>query len=213
MLQHAELVLDLGAAGDEHERPLDLAEQPAELPELLEQQESRVRREQAGDALRRGVRAVRRAEGVVHVQVAAVGELTGVPLVVLRLARVEAGVLEHAEPLVGEQLAQQRLDGGDRVPGAVLVGLRAAEVRADPHLGRAAVEQEPQGGQRGADARVVRDGAVLQRHVQVGADQDGLARDLGVADGAREPHRAPYAATAAGSVRPIFATRSTSRQL
>ena len=39
VLQHAELVLDLGAAGDEDERPLDVAEQPAEVLELGQQEQ------------------------------------------------------------------------------------------------------------------------------------------------------------------------------
>ena len=44
--QHAELVLDLRAAGDRHERPLDLAEQLAELLELALEQQPRVGRQQ-----------------------------------------------------------------------------------------------------------------------------------------------------------------------
>ena len=155
------------------------------------------------------------AERVVDVEVAAVGELAGVALVVLRLARVEARVLEHVDPVVREQLAQARRDRRHRVLRPVLLGLRAAEVRADADLRRAALEQQLQRRQRRADARVVGDRAVLQRDVEVGADQHGLARDVGVADGARHAHFVVllYAATAAGSVLPIFATRSTRRQL
>jgi hypothetical protein len=61
-------------------------------------------------------------------------------------------------------------------------------VRADAHLGGAVFEQQPERRQRRPDASVVRDLAVLQRDVEVGADQHGLARDVGVADGARHAH-------------------------
>ena len=43
VLEHADLVLDLRATRDDHERPLDLPEQAPEVPQLLEQEESRVR--------------------------------------------------------------------------------------------------------------------------------------------------------------------------
>ena len=209
--QDAELVLDLRAAGDEHERPLDLAEQAAEMLELGEQQESGVGRQQVRDGLGRGVRAMRRAERVVDVEVAAVGELAREALVVRRLARVEARVLEHVDALVRQELSQPRRDRRHRVLRAVLLRLRPAEMRADAHLRRALLEQELERRQRGADAGVVGDAPVLERHVEVGADEHGLPRDVGVADGSRHPHY--YAPTAAGSVAPIFATRSTRRQL
>ena len=65
VLEHAELVLHLRAAGDEDEGPLDLAEQLAELLQLALEQEARVGRQQVGDALGRRVGAVGRAERVV----------------------------------------------------------------------------------------------------------------------------------------------------
>src|SRR5205823_12877242 len=101
-------------------------------------------------------------------------------------------------------------DGRHRVLPAVLLRLRPAEVRADAQLGDPALEQQLEGRQRGTDARVVGDAAVLERDVQVGADQDCPPRDVGLADRARHPH---YASTAAGSEAPIFATGSTGRQL
>ena len=115
VLEHGQLVVDLGAPGDEHEGVLDLAEQPAEVVELREQQQPRVGRQEMRHGLGRAVGAMRGAERVVDVEVVAVGELARVPLVVLRLARVEAGVLEHAQPLVRDELAQAALDGRDRV--------------------------------------------------------------------------------------------------
>ena len=75
VLEDAELVRDLGAAGDEHERALDLAEQPPEMLQLGEQEQPSVRGQQLRDADGRGVRPVRGAEGVVDEEVAALGEL------------------------------------------------------------------------------------------------------------------------------------------
>ncbi len=57
---------------------------------------------------------MRRAERVVDVEVAALGELAREAGVVLRLARVEARVLEHVDPVVRQQLVQPRRDRRDR---------------------------------------------------------------------------------------------------
>src|SRR5207302_11302294 len=97
VLEDAELVVDLRAARDEHEGALDLAEEQAEMAQLLFQEQAGVRRKEMGDRLGRGVRAVRRPECVVDVEVAAVRKLAGEALVVLRLPRVEARVLEDAD--------------------------------------------------------------------------------------------------------------------
>ena len=174
VLEHGELVVDLGAAGDEHERALDLAEQPAEVVELREQQQPRVGRQQMRDRLGRAVRAVGRAERVVDVEIVAVGELARVPLVVLRLTGVEARVLEHAQPVVRDELAQAALDRSDRVLLPVLLGLRPPEVRADGDGGRTAVEQQLEGRDRGPDPGVVGDLAAVERDVEVGADENAL---------------------------------------
>ena len=79
------------------------------------------------------------AEGVVDEEVAALRELAGDLGVVLRLAGMEAGVLQHLDPLVREERAQvlsHRLDPERRV-----LALRPAEVRTDTDLGRATLEQ------------------------------------------------------------------------
>ncbi len=100
--EDAELVLDLGPARDEDERALDLADQASEHLQLLLEQHAGVGGEQPRDAHGRGVCAVRGAERVVDEQVAAFGEPPGRLRVVLRLAGVEARVLEHLHALVGE---------------------------------------------------------------------------------------------------------------
>ncbi len=96
VLEHGNLVFDLRAARDDHERALDLAEQRAQVLQLLEQQQPGVGGQQLGDADGRRVRAMRRAERVVDEQVAALRELARERGIVLRLAGVEARVLEHA---------------------------------------------------------------------------------------------------------------------
>ena len=208
--QHAELVLDLRAAGDEDERPLDVAEQPAEMLELVEQEQPGVRGQQMRDRLGRRVRAVRGAERVVDVEVAAVGELARVALVVLRLARVEARVLEHGDAVVGQELAQPRLDRRHRgTPRRRLFGRpRCEQTRTS------AAPPSSSSWSVGSEARMRVSSATRPSSsgtLRSDADQDDLAGDVGVANGTRQ--RRIYAATAAGSVWPIFATRSTRRQL
>ena len=155
------------------------------------------------------VRAVGRAERVVDVEVGLRRELLRELRVVRGLARVEARVLEYAHAAVrAEQLAQPFLDGRHRERR--IGPLRPPEVRADDHLGRVALEQQPERRQRRADPRVVGDATVLERHVQVGPDQHALAGDVGVANRTRQLHAV---AASTGSVAPIIAIRSTSRQL
>ena len=103
---------------------------------------------------------------------------------------MEARVLEHLDPLVRQQPAQvlaHRLDPERRV-----LALRAAEMRADADRRGPALEQQLERRQRGANARVVGDGAVLERNVQVGANEDDLPRDVGVTDRARQSHSAVW---------------------
>ena len=189
VLEDAELVLDLGPARDEDERPLDVAEQPSEHLELLLEQEPRVGGKQLGHAHRGRMGAVGRAEGVIHVQVPALGKAPRALRVVPRLARVEARVLEHPHAVVRQELAQARRDRCH--PERGIGALRAAEVRAHGDPGGPLVEEVAQRRQRGPDPRVVGDAAVLERDVQVRADQDVLARDLRLADGTRLPHCSP----------------------
>ena len=164
---------------------LDLAEQLAQRLELPLEQEAGVRGQELRDPDRGRVRAVRRAEGVVDEQVEVVGELPGELGIVLRLARVEARVLEDADPLVGQQLPQPLLDGLHRERGVLALG--TAEVRADDDLRRVTFEQELERRQGRPDPRVVGHVPVLERHVQVRAHEHSLAGDVGVANGAGPP--------------------------
>ena len=74
-----------------------------------------------------------RAERVVDEEVAPLRELARELGVVLRLARVEARVLEHLDPLVRKERAQVLAHGLD--PERGILALRPAEVRADADRG------------------------------------------------------------------------------
>ena len=146
------------------------------------------------DAVRRGLGAMRGAERVVDVNVAQRCDLAGEGLVVLLLALVDAAVLEQhhlarlhvhaADPvaperhLAPEQFAQAPGDGGERILRPELAFLGPPQVRGDHHRG-AFLQREADARQRGADARVVGDGAgLVLRHIEIGADEDPLAAQL-----------------------------------
>ena len=212
--QDAELVLDLRAAGDEHERALDLAEQPAEVLELGQEQQARVGRQQVRDRLGRGVRAMRRAERVVDVEVAALGEL----------AR-EALVVRSSRP---GRSACSRARGRARPAGA-----RAAAPRPAP-------SRTSRGPPRSSAGRDASRRAPLRRPARAGAAASAARRGCGcrrrrgrpraARSGRRGParscprrrRRGPSAARASllptprrqpAASAPIFSTRSTRRQL
>src|SRR5438105_864639 len=111
------------------------------------------------------------------------GELVRVAGIVLRLAGIEAGVLEDADAFVGSELSKT---GRDRPDGELrILALGAPEVRADRYLLRVELEQQLQRRQGGPDASVVGDPAILERNVQVGADEYPFTADIGIADRAR----------------------------
>ena len=98
------------------------------------------------------------------------------------------GVLSESHLDTGD-LGEALGDGSQGVVGVDLP-LGAPQVGGDDHLG-AGVEQGAQGGQSGLDAAVVGDVLVgVQRHVEVGADQDSLA--LEVAQGLDGLHEASH---------------------
>ena len=101
-----------------------------------------------------------RPERVLDEQGAFVGELASERRVVLRLAGVETCVLEHGDPVVGQQLAQARSHGLDREGRIRPLG--TAEMRADPDGRCFPLEQQPQRRQRSFDPRLVRDPASVE---------------------------------------------------
>src|SRR6218665_2877786 len=152
-----------------------------------------------GDAMGCAFGAVGAAKGVVHVDVAQRGQLTGQGLPVFFLPDIQTAVFQQHDLARGdgdalhpvadqrhrmaEQLRQPGRHRRQRVCGPELALARAAQV-AGHHHGGSGLKRHADAVQRGPDAGVLGDaaGSVL-RHVQVGADEDAPA--LGLAPGAQ----------------------------
>ena len=189
--EHGELVGHLGTAEEAHQRALGFAHHAQVLELLAQQVTGHGPCDERHDARGRGVRAMRRAEGVVHVDVGERSELAREGRIVLLLFLVEAEVLEQQQLAVAKLLgggADAVRSEGDRAPeqlGQTLRhrpqrelglrrALRPAQMRGEHHAG-AAGQQAPQRAERSTDARVVADAPARERHVQVGAHEDAPA--------------------------------------
>ena len=198
-LQHADLVRHLGAADDRDERPLRVFEDAVERRHLALEQPARGAGQQVGDALGRGVRAVRGPERVVDIHVGQLRVALGQRCVVLGLALEEAHVLDHHDVALGhvvevgrerdldaEQLTQTLRGGLERE--LLVHALRPPEMREQDEPGGPLLAQLLQGRQRRPDACVVGDPAVLVlRDVEVHADEDALALDVEIVKRAHAP--------------------------
>ena len=195
----AQLVGDLGAAEHDRVRTRGVGHGLAQRLDLLLDQQARRGGEHLGDVVHRGLLAVNDAEAIGHEHVGERGELGGERLALLvdlrGLAGIETHVLEHghlaglervdsglggrADQVLCERdgLAEQFREtgggGGKRVLGLGLA-LRASEVSGHDD-GGAGSEKLLDGGDGGAHAAVVGDGGAVERHVEVGANQDLLA--------------------------------------
>jgi len=149
------------------------------------------------------MRPVGGAERVVHIEVAEGRQLFGEDRVVARLPRVEPDVFQHQDVAVvhgvdgrlrgrsnaiidvfDRPLQQFAESGGQRrrPRGFVDLAIRAAEVRHQDHPG-AAAHQVLDRRQRLADPGVVLDAAILDRDVEVDAEEHALPGDVDIADG------------------------------
>jgi uncharacterized tellurite resistance protein B-like protein len=204
VLDHLELVRHLRAAEDRGERMVRPLEHAAEMLEFGgHQQPSRGFLHVSDDPLRRRVRPVRRSERVVHVDVREIGELLREGGVVLFLPRMKTQILQQDDSMVaglGDRVLRGLSDavlGEDNRPAPQLSGacghglqrvlwirlaLRAAEMRTQDDRLRAVLERVPDRRQRGADPRVIRDFAVLHRHVEVDAHQHAPACHVEIRD-------------------------------
>ena len=96
VLDDADLVADFGAAEDGDERLLGVLQGPAQILQFLfHEQSGGGFLHELGDADGGGVGAMRRAEGIVDVEVGELGELPGEFLVVVFFFGVEAQVFEQ----------------------------------------------------------------------------------------------------------------------
>ena len=175
----------------------------AEVAHLLLQEQAGDAGEKVRDADSGGVSAVGGAEGVVHVERREGAEDSSEDAVVRLLLGVEAQVFEqghvtgteglgdlhggHADAVFGEgdglaeQLGETLADGREAELGVALA-LRAAEVGADED-GGAARDEVLDRRQGLANAGVVGNGAILEGHVEVGAQEDALSADIDVTHG------------------------------
>ena len=153
------------------------------------------------DPFDRRVRPVRRAERVVHVEIGERGQRGREPGVVLLLFGMEPQVLEqhdaaaagvdHLHGVLAPALPMQSLTNSTGRPSSsvempgdrrqaelrVRLALRPAEMAGEDDRG-APLERVADRRQRRRDARVVGDPAVLQRNVEVDADEDALALEV-----------------------------------
>ena len=141
---------------------------------------------------------MRRAEGIVDVEIAALREFARECRIVRLFLGMKADVLEEHEAAVGdgvrcgdgrrahavvderdrraEPFAEARRDGPQRI---LRIGFAVgpSQMRENDRLG-AALAEPTQGLERGNDARFIADLAVLHRDVQVFAEQYALAADV-----------------------------------
>ena len=169
---------------------LERVPQVAQLP--FHEEAGHGRPQQARHRLGGGVGPVRRAERIVHVEVAERRERRREVGIVRLLAGPEPRVLDECHPAPWEPPGGR--DPGRRIRNELdrraqdafhvahdlleryrwIRLLGSSEVRQQ-HDARPLVAQVRDGGDRGADARVVRDRAVLERHVEVHANECPLA--------------------------------------
>ena len=182
VFQHREFGRNLAAGNNRHQRAGGVAQRFAQRVQFVGQQDAG-QRQRCGGGNRFGGRlgAVGGAEGVVDEHVGQRGIGFAQRGVIFLFAGVDAHVLQHGDfagvefgravapvfehrYLFAQQGAELAGDGGNVVFGVELAFGRAAEVGHHNHRG-AAVEAVADRGQRGADAGVVADAAVFNRHV------------------------------------------------
>lgn len=204
MIENTDLGGNLGTADDGDEGALGLGEDAGQRVDLLLEQEAGDGRQVSGGAHDGTLGAVCGAEGIENEDVTIGSELLGDLGIVLLLTLVKTDVLEN------EDLA--RLDGGDSLGGllAIRVGnksnvkarelsellgdrlegklgleasaLRTAEVAHEDDAS-VVLNEVVDGGQGSLDTGGVANDAILDRHVEVNADENALAVDIDVADG------------------------------
>jgi|GEM_PF-5421771 len=218
LIQHGDLARDLRAANDRHQRPVRRLQRLAQRLELGGQQRPGHRiGGKPRDTVGRGLGTMGGAEGIHDKQIAERGHAPRQGLVVVGLAGVEAHVLAEHDPtgirhgiavkpvphhrdLTAQQLAQPGSHRRHRGLGIERPGPGAAEMahHHDPGTRR---HQPLQGRQRSAQARLIADAPVLQRHVQILADQHALAGEGDIIQGANRHYLAFIMASAVSSMR------------
>ena len=204
MIENANLGGNLGTADDSDEGALGLGEDAGQRVDLLLEQEASDCGQVSGGAHNGTLGAVSGTEGIEDEDVAIGSEDLGDLGIVLLLTLVKTDVLEN------EDLA--RLDGGDSLSSLLAVGVgdegnietrELSKLLGDGLEGQLGLEagafgtaevaheddasivlnEIVDGGQGSLDAGGVANDAILDRHVEVNADENALAVDIDVADG------------------------------
>ena len=204
VIENADLGGNLGTADDSDEGALGLGEDAGQRVDLLLEQEASDGRQVSGGAHDGTLGAVGGAEGIENEDVTIGSELLGDLGIVLLLTLIEADVLEN------EDLA--RLDGGNGLGGLLTIrvgnksNVKARELgellgdRLEGELGLEAsalgtaevaheddasvvLDEILDGGKGSLDAGGIAHDAVLDRHIEVNANENAFAVDIDVADG------------------------------
>jgi hypothetical protein len=200
--QDGELVGDLRPAEHRDVGTCRVGEQSAEDLELSGEEEPRVPGDPGGDARDRRVRAMRCSERIIDVDVREARQRVGEDVVVGRLSRVEAEVLQQEDlarfqvvrlptgvvpddvgrhdDLTVEQLAEPRRHRRHGVRG-VRGALGTTEVGCDDDA-RTLSEQVLDRRYRGTHTEVVGDLPFAERHVQVGPYEDTFPRGIQIVE-------------------------------
>ncbi len=210
--EQVELGGDFRAADDGRQRALGLLQRGAEMFQFFLHEAPRSGGQQTRDALGRGVGAVRRREGVVHVDVAQRREGLGEARVVGFFLRVEAQVLQQGDAAGLQALRRRfrrRADAVRRETDLLAQDLRnlrhqglQRHLRVRPALGPAEVGQQQHlralgrkiadGRRRALQASRVAHLAAGHRHVEVDAHQHALSGDFRVIKCAIRRHQLAF---------------------
>ena len=202
--QEVELGRDLGAADERHHRALRRLERRGERLELRLHQPPGGGGQQMRQRLGRGMRAMRRGEGVVDVEIAERRELPREAGIVASPRRMEAEILQQRHVAGARARDDHALRRGPtqssakatgRPPSASASGAASGfseSAGSGLPLGRpkcditttsgAALGAARDGRREPLDAGRVGDRAVLHRHVEIGAQQHAFAAGLEIVD-------------------------------
>ncbi len=200
-----DFVANFGAAENRNEGARGIGDGIAEIGKLFfHQQTGGGLFDEAGDAHNGGMRTVRGTEGITDENtVAKCSELFGKGFVVFFFFGMKADIFQNENFTIAQGLALAFSAGADAIERKrygiaqkflqffrgrregilqIRTAFGAAKMRSENEA-RTLLNREAQGGKRFANAGIVGDHAVLERHVEVHTDEDALAAEVEVVDG------------------------------
>ena len=193
---------DFRAADHSRHRPLRRAQSSFQRFELRRHQATRAGGQDLGDTDRRGMGAVRRREGIIHINFAKRRHGSGQFAIVLFLARVETGVLQQQNLALLQPCYGSLRGAADAIAGEFhrkpQRGLECRHQSLQRHLRHNLALGPPEMRQqnrlaarrdnifhRGHDflnARVIRHPSAFQRHVDIDPNQNNLAVQIHIVE-------------------------------